>query len=138
MAQMDCYPSNEIMDSITDVPRYPPPPETLPPNKNSVEKLLYITERFTGSKYRGFYGICSFCGFSRKGNTSQFRIHFTKESEGGTTCSACMKVPAAITDFYITQRDKFLEKKGTKNSKAAASLYDAMRQDDSSPSSSQN
>ena len=49
-----------------------------------------------------------------------------------------MKVPAAITDFYITQRDKFLEKKGTKNSKAAASLYDAMRQDDSSPSSSQN
>jgi hypothetical protein len=49
-----------------------------------------------------------------------------------------MKVPAAITDFYIAQSDKFFEKKGTKNSKAAASLHDAMRLDESSQSSSQN
>jgi hypothetical protein len=26
MAQMDCYPTQAIMDSIVDVPRYPAPP----------------------------------------------------------------------------------------------------------------
>lgn len=140
MAQMDCYPTKAIMDSIADVPRFPEPPKHHPPKKNSVEKLLYITERFNQSNFRGFYGICSFCGFSRKGNTSQFRIHFTKESEGGTTCSACTKVPAAITDFYIAQRDQFLEKKGAKNAAAAIALHDALCDDsnESSPESSQN
>ena len=128
------------MDSIADVPRFPEPPKHLPTKRNSVEKLLYITERFNDTKYRGFYGICSFCGFSRKGNSSQFRIHFTKESEGGTTCSACTKVPAVITDFYVAQRDLFLEKKGAKNTAAAMALQNSMRDDsnESSPSSSQN
>ena len=140
MAQMDCYPTQAIMDSIVDVPRYPAPPNLKTSKRNSVEKLLYITERFTGSnsKYRGFTATCMFCGFSRKGNSSQFRVHFTKESEGGTTCSACTKVPVAITDFYIQQRDLYLAQKGTKNMAAATALHSAiLNDDDSLPSSSQ-
>ena len=129
------------MDSVVSIPRFPAPHTHLPPKRNSVEKLLYITQRFNEAKYRGFYGICSFCGFSRKGNSSQFRVHFTKESEGGTTCSPCSRVPDAIMNFYIAQRDGFLEKKGARNSKSAMDLQNAMRVDDSmesSPSSSQN
>ena len=127
MAQMDCYPSKEIMDSVVSIPRFPAPHTHLPPKRNSVEKLLYITQRFNEAKYRGFYGICSFCGFSRKGNSSQFRVHFTKESEGGTTCSPCSKVPDAIMNFYIAQRDGILEKKGARNSKSAMDLQNALR-----------
>ena len=141
MAQMDYYPTNAIMDSIVDVPRFPAPSNVKPSKMNSVEKFLYITERFNDKNYRGFYAICMFCGFSRKGNSSQFRVHFTKESEGGTTCSACTKVPAAITDFYVEQRDLHLSKKGLKNRAAASALQNAILIDDSndpSPSSSQN
>ena len=141
MANMDCYPTKAIMDSIVDVPRHPAPSNLLFPKKNSVEKLLYITERFNGtsnSKYRGLTATCSFCGFSRKGNSSQFRVHFTKESEGGTTCSPCSKVPAAITDFYIEQREIYLASKGKKNMAAATALHNAVLDDDCSlPSSSQ-
>ncbi len=126
------------MDSITDVPRHPAPLNLLPARKNSVEKLLYITQRFNNNTYRGFFGTCMFCGFSRKGNSSQFRIHFTKESEGGSTCSPCPRVPAAITDFYIQQRDRFLAKKGTQQMAAAAALHTAIiDDDDSTPVSSQ-
>jgi hypothetical protein len=137
MAQMDCYPTKAIMDSVVNVPRHPAPSNIVASKKNSVEKLLYLTERFTSAKYRGFYATCMFCGFSRKGNSSQFRVHFTKESEGGTTCSPCPKVPAAITDFYIEQRDIFLTKKGSKNMEAATALHNAVLDDGSLPSSSQ-
>jgi hypothetical protein len=83
--------------------------------------------------------MCSFCGFARKGNSSQFRVHFTKETEGGTTCSPCSKVPAAITDFYIEQRDRYLAKKGTQLMAAATAVQNAIVcDDDSTPTSSQN
>ena len=129
------------MDSITAVPRHPAPLNVMVSRMNSVEKLLYITQRYNKRSYHGFFGTCIFCGFSRKGNTSQFRVHFTKEAEGGTTCSACTKVPAAITDFYVAQRDLILSKKGSKNTAAATALHSALCIDDSNeslPSSSQN
>ena len=129
------------MDSIVDVPRHPAPLNLMVSKKNSVEKLLYITQRYNNNSYRGFYGTCMFCGFARKGNSSQFRVHFTKEAEGGTTCSACTKVPTAITDFYVTQRDIVLALKSSKNTAAATALHSALSIDDSnesSPSSSQN
>ena len=125
------------MDGIVDVPRYPVPPNILPSTRNSVEKLLYITQRFNEKNYRGFQATCMFYGFSRKGNTSQFRIHFTKESEGGTTCSPCSKVPPVITEYYIEQRDAVLAKKSAKQTAAATALHKAIIDDDDSYPSSQ-
>ncbi len=49
-----------------------------------------------------------------------FRVHFTKESEEGTACSPCSKVPVAITYFYIEQRDLHLAKKGNGPAQATA------------------
>ena len=72
---------------------------------------------------------------SKKNSVEKFLL-IQKESEGGTTCSPCTKVPAVVTDFYVEQRDQFLEK----NTAAAKVLHDSLHDysNESSPSSSQN
>jgi hypothetical protein len=87
------------------------------------------------------YCVC-FAAFQREVNSSQFRVHFTKESEGGTTAttrSSCTKVRTGGEHrVYIEQRDLYLAKKCIKQIAAATALHNAINDDDNSfPSSSQ-
>jgi hypothetical protein len=129
MAQIDCFPSQAIMDTDVDIRRYPAPPKMIASRKNSAEKLLDVTQRFHSAKFRGFNATCMFCGLSRKGNSSQFRVHFTNESKGGTACSPCSKVPVAIKDFYIEQRELYMAKKGNGPAEATV-LHNSFRDGD--------
>ena len=116
------------MDSIVDDPRHPAPLNlmVLVSKKNTVEKLLYITQRYRGCfwnvyilhKKRKFKPVQGSFHKGRRRWSFLFRLHQSN------------LVPTTITDFYETQRDIVFAKKSSKNTAAATAPHSALIMDD--------